>query len=103
MRVDNILQRLHKESSQSLHHTIKNECGRMWSQIEHAGLLFDTVARALACTCVNVEQIIPGHARLARYSSWDDHKVAVVQSLRQLLWPQMACNLLARHIMASLG
>lgn len=44
-------------------------------------------------TCVDVEQVVTGHAWLAGYACRDNDQVAAVQGLGQLLRTQVASHL----------
>ena len=54
-------------------------------------LLGSTLLLALAC--IDVEEVVSSHAWFAWHASRDDNKVAVVQSIWQLIWPKMASHL----------
>jgi len=47
----------------------------------------------LLLACIDVEEVISGHAGLPGHASWDDHQITAIQGFRQLLSTREAANL----------
>ena len=77
---------------------------QMWNRsCARAGKMATGVVDTQVCrakrACVDVEQVVAGHAGLPRHAGRDEHQVAPVQRARQLLRPHEAGHLRGhRHI-----
>ncbi len=52
------------------------------------------LCQVLHDSSVDVEQVVTCHARLARHSSRDDHKISTLQSCSQVLLPCVSSHLM---------